>query len=103
MSREMDKRDYNVKKLTPAREEEFNKVAATVSDQLPGSHRVKIARFDPRTGNPGSLRSEAAPAETGDYVQRALDHVRGIGQALGLTSAQAAEFAADPNYQKTSS
>src|SRR5262249_29645361 len=39
----------------------------------------------------------------GNYVQRALDHVRNIRGALGLTATQSAEFAADPHYQETSS
>src|SRR5262249_43180422 len=33
----------------------------------------------------------------------ALDHARRISPALGLTAAQATDFAADPEYQKTSS
>ncbi|MGH3118463.1 MAG: M36 family metallopeptidase, partial [Gaiellales bacterium] len=68
-----------------------------------GSHRVNIARFEARTGNPAAIVSESAPAEAGNYVQRALDHVRTIGRALGLAATQPAEFIADPNVQTTGS
>jgi extracellular elastinolytic metalloproteinase len=49
------------------------------------------------------VASEHGPAERGNYVQRALDHVRGISRALGLTPTQPVEFVADPDMQATSS
>jgi extracellular elastinolytic metalloproteinase len=103
MSREIDKRDQSVTRATPARERDLCSTAAALSDRLPGRHRIRITRFDDKTGNPAVIESESAPAETGNYVQRALDHVRGIGRALGLTVTQPAEFVADPDYQTTSS
>ena len=103
MAREIDRRDSTVNNVTPAREAEIRSLASAVSDRLPGAHRIRITGFDARTGNPATVSSEAAPAETGNYVQRALDHVRNISRALGLTATQPAEFAADPNIQRTSS
>ena len=47
--------------------------------------------------------SETAPAERGRHIQRALDHVRDIGSALGLAPTQAVEFVADPDIQVASS
>lgn len=103
MSREIDKRDHSRMRATPVRERTLRSTASTISDRLPGSHRIRISRFNSITGNPAAIASENAPAETGNYVQRALDHVRSISRALGLTATQPAEFVADPDYQKTSS
>jgi extracellular elastinolytic metalloproteinase len=103
VSREVDRRDFSVNRVTPARETELNDRARAVSNHLPGEHRVSISGFDPTTGNPATVASEAAPAEQGNYVQRALDHVMGISRALGLAPSQAPEFVADPHVQHTSS
>jgi hypothetical protein len=45
MSRELDRRDFSVNKVTPTRECELHTMASDVSASLPGSHRVQIARF----------------------------------------------------------
>ncbi len=103
MSRGIDRRDFSVNKVTSARESALNSLASEVSDRLPGAHRVRITSFDATTGNPAGVTSESAPAETGNYVQRALDHVRNIGRVLGLTAAQPAEFVPDPHIQNASS
>jgi extracellular elastinolytic metalloproteinase len=103
MSRELDRRDFTQHPNLENREAELRGVAATLSDRLPGPHRIRVARMDPATGNPAAVTSEAAPAETGDYVQRALEHVSRISRALGFLPAQPAEYTADPNPQTTSS
>jgi len=103
MSREIDRRDFSQRRTILNRDAELRSLASAVSDRLPGAHRIRIARFDGVTGNPAAVASEAAPAEAGNYVQRALDHVRGISRALGFTATQPAEFVADPDYQTTSS
>ena len=103
MSRELDCRNYSERKVVPDREAGLRSMASASSDRLPGAHRIRITRFDPTTGNPGAIASEAAPAEKGNYVQRALNHVSGISRALGLTAAQSTAFTADPSYQTTSS
>ncbi|MEN6428245.1 MAG: M36 family metallopeptidase [Phycisphaerales bacterium] len=82
---------------------ELRSLASSASDCLPGAHRVHIARFDAATGNPAAVTSEAAPADSGNYVQRALDHVRQIGRTLGFAATQPVEFVADPEYQTASS
>lgn len=103
MSREIDRRNFSVNKVTPAREAELKSHASEISDRLPGSQRIKIKRFDTTTGNPAVITSEDGPAETGNYIQRALDHVRNISKALGLTATQPNEFVADPHIQRASS
>lgn len=103
MSRELDRRDFTVNKVTPAREAELRSRAADVSNRLPGTHRIRIASFDAVTGNPSVVTSEAAPAESGNYIQRALDHVQQISRALGLEATQPVEFVADPHVQRTTS
>lgn len=103
MSREIDRRDFSQRRTLLNREADLHALASAMSDHLPGAHRIHIARFDAITGNPAAVTSEAAPAEAGNYVQRALEHVRGISRALGLTVTQPAEFVADPGYQTASS
>ena len=103
MSRELDCRDFSSIKLTSAREAELNTLASYVSDSLPGKHRIKITSFDAASGNPSAIASESTQAVKGDYVNRALEHARSIGSALGLAANQAAEFEKDPDFQTTSS
>jgi len=103
MGREIDRRDYTVNRVTAERETELRALASDVSNRLRGPHRVRIASFDAATGNPAVVVSEQAPAATGNYTQRALEHVRNISGALGLVASQPAEYVADPNIQRTTS
>ncbi|HEX2014771.1 MAG TPA: M36 family metallopeptidase, partial [Nitrososphaera sp.] len=103
MGREIDCRNFKVSKVTKAREVELKSLASQVSDRLPGAHRVRIKSLDATTGNPSLVTSESAPAEKGNYIERALNHVTRISRALGFTETQPAEFVADPNIQETSS
>ena len=88
MSREVDRRDNSINRVTPAREVEFRNRAAATSERLPGSHRVLVASLNPSTGNPTAITSEGAPAEDGNYINRATDHVRGLSSVLGLAASQ---------------
>jgi extracellular elastinolytic metalloproteinase len=106
MGREIDSRNFSVDKTEDqeARQSELENIAAEISNSvLPGNHQIRIESFDAATGNPAVIASEAAPAEEGNYVQRALDHVQFISSALGLEPSQPTEFAPDPNVQETSS
>ncbi|MBI1929646.1 M36 family metallopeptidase, partial [Candidatus Poribacteria bacterium] len=103
MSREVDRRNFSVNKITSVRETELHSLASGVSETLPGAHRVRIASFDAVTGNPAVVASESAPAERGNYIQRALDHLRSISGILGFAATQPAEFVADPHIQQASS
>ena len=85
------------------RSAELESLAATISDELSGDHRVSITKFDATTGNPATVTSQSAAAEPDDFVRRALEHVTAISPALGLTASQAPEFVADPTVQETSS
>jgi len=103
MSRELDQRDVTVSRVSSGRGRELRAIVSDLSDHLPGAHRLRIERMDALTGNPAVVTSEHGPAERGNYVQRALDHVRGISRALGLAPTQPVEFVADPDMQSTSS
>ena len=104
MSREKDVREFTASRATPDRREQLTGLATEVSDRLAGSHRVRVAQLDPTTGNPAVLASEGAPAEKGNYVARALQHLQTVAPALGLEAAAASpEFVADPQVQETSS
>ena len=100
---DIDRRRLGVNRVVEARRDELEARAQSVSDALPGSHRVQIDSFDPLTGNAKSVASSGAPAIQGDYVSRALNHVQSIAQVLGLEETQPAEFAADPNMLWTTS
>ena len=102
MSAEIDRRDFSVDKRE-TRQAELENIASQISDNLPEEHRISIESFDGATGNPAAIISESAPAEEGNYVQRALDHVQAISGVLGLVATQPSEFTPDPNVQETSS
>jgi extracellular elastinolytic metalloproteinase len=102
MRQEIDRRDFSVNKVTSEREITLKSLASEVSESLSGEHEIKIASFDATMGNPAMVISKSAPAETGNYIQRALAHVQNISQALGLPATQPAEVV-DPNVQQTSS
>ncbi len=78
MSREVDVRDLSATRMTADREAELRSMASEVSDRLPGAHRVRIRSFDAVTGNAAVVASAAAPAERGNYVNRALAHMQRI-------------------------
>jgi extracellular elastinolytic metalloproteinase len=103
VTREIDRRDFSANKLTRARQDELHARAASISEGMPGQERVRIDSFDALTGNPALVLAEAAPAEQGNYVQRALEYVQRVGGTLGLEATQAPEYAADPHVQQTSS
>jgi extracellular elastinolytic metalloproteinase len=103
MARELDRRESSPPPRIENREEEIRALASEVSDRLPGAHRLRVASFDEATGGAEVVASESAPAEKGDYVRRALDHLQRISPALGLTAGQPAEYSADPTPQTASS
>src|SRR5215213_926037 len=103
MGREIDKRDFGVNRTTTARSNDLSARATLVSESLPGIHTLSIESFDEATGNPKLVASAGAPAEQGNYVQRALSHVQSISTVLGLEETQTPEFLADPNVQVSSS
>ncbi len=102
MSREIDRRDFSADK-SEVRQSELESLASEVSQNLQGDHRIRITNFDAATGNPAAIISEDAPAEEGNYINRALAHVQAISGALGLVETQPTEFAAPPKEQTTSS
>ena len=89
-------------RLDDARREQLHEAATSISDQLPGEHRVQVASFDPATGNAAVVVSSAADPQEGSYVERALQHLQDIGPAVGFSRVQAPEYAADPTDQTTS-
>src|SRR5438128_1637151 len=100
-------REVDVRRVAPSdtgleRERELIRQAERSSAALPGEHEIRVERLDPATGNPAVIASVGAPAEAGRYVERALEHVQSIDQALGLAAAQTPEFRADPEVQRTS-
>jgi extracellular elastinolytic metalloproteinase len=102
MSREVDRRRRRTGLVTPEREARLHDLAAEVSaERLAGEHHLEVTAVDFTTGNPATVRSEAAPAEPGNYVQRALEHLQQAGPALGLEPAQPTEYLVDPAPQRT--
>jgi extracellular elastinolytic metalloproteinase len=101
MSREVDRRRRRTGLVTPEREARLRDLASEVTERLPGEHRLEVAAVDATTGNPATVVSEAAPAEQGNYIQRALDHLRAAGPVLGLEETQPTEYVVDPSTQRT--
>jgi extracellular elastinolytic metalloproteinase len=102
MSREIDLRQELGDVLTPQRESSLREAAREFSRELPGDQQVRIEAFDPATGNPSVIVSEDAPRGEGDFVRRALEHVRGVEGLLGFAAEQPAEFVPDPGVPETS-
>lgn len=105
MIQEIDLRNRTENRTMNDRMDYFESKAEAVSDGLPGDHEVHIEGFDV-TGSPANVVSDAAPAEKGNYVQRALSHVQAISPVLGLAAddtASTPEFIPDADYQETSS
>jgi len=61
MSRELDVRDFTRNRVTPQRTMELQALAAKISDSLPGTHRIRVERMDPATGNAAHIVSDASP------------------------------------------
>jgi extracellular elastinolytic metalloproteinase len=102
MSREVDRRRRRPGMVTPERAARLRELAAEVSERLPGEQRLEVAAVDATTGNPAAVLSASAPAQRGNYVQRALAHLQATGRALGLEETQASEYVVDPSEQRTS-
>lgn len=103
MGRELDQRNFSVSRITSARQREITMRTREVSANLSGEHRLRIAKFDPTTGNSAVVVSEAAPVIQGNYVQRSLEHLHTISPSLGLAPTQPVEFVPDHHIQRTSS
>jgi extracellular elastinolytic metalloproteinase len=103
MTREIDLRNQSINRITSTRNNELIRAAREVSDMLAGEHTLSIESFDVATGNANLINSESAPAEKGNYVQRALNFVQEISPVLGFAPTQAPDFVPDPQIQTLSS
>jgi extracellular elastinolytic metalloproteinase len=101
MSREIDRREFTTDAVAPETEESFSVLARDVSERLPDDHRVEVTSFDHTTGVPRVVASVAAPAEKGNFVARAVDHVQTIAPIFGLVAAEP-EYVPDEEVQRTS-
>ena len=108
MPKSIDTRDFTYSRDAS----NFAAEAATVSETLPGNHRVSVERVNPFTGSAESLRSVNAgstfsamsalgPAvET--LIEMALGHLQTAAAALGFAATQRVEFVPDPHVKETS-
>ena len=103
MSRELDRRSFGGQRLTPAREAQLRARATSEGQALAGAPEVRIDQFDAVTGNPAITLGAAPEAKSTHYVERALEHLRGVSGTLGFADTQPAEFTPDPSVQTTSS
>jgi hypothetical protein len=86
MCRELDVRDFTRNRVTLQRAMELQSLAVAISDRLPGTHRITVERLDPVTGNAAHIVSQGAPpSRDGDFLREALDHVRTVAPAMGIT------------------
>jgi hypothetical protein len=104
---EIDKRNFSANRATDERQNQLNSAAEEVSEKLPGSHKIKIDKFDKTTGNFAEILSESAPIpqdpkEKTNYVKRAEQYLHTLTPALGFERNQPAEFKMDPVVQSTS-
>ncbi len=102
MGREFDCRNFDLNHASASRESELLNLVESVSNRLAESHRVRIERFGAMRGNPVRVISEGSPGESGNYIQRAVSHIKDISPILGFAADQLVEFVADEDYQTTS-
>ncbi|HET6889846.1 MAG TPA: M36 family metallopeptidase [Pyrinomonadaceae bacterium] len=108
MPKEIDTRDFTFSRVP----DNFAAVAESVSNDLPGDHRVIADRVNRFTGSTDNLRSVNAPvqfeAATGApmsdaaLIGRALEHVKSVAPALGFAPTEQPEFVPDPHVKTTS-
>ena len=103
MRKDIDKRQFSKDKLTESRQHELTQYAKEISKNLPGEHNISIEEFNGPTANAAKVKSHSAPAEKGNYVERALQHLQTSKEGLGMAPSQAAEYAVNPMVQSTSS
>jgi extracellular elastinolytic metalloproteinase len=108
MARSIDTRDFSFNRTVS----NFAEAASTVSDELPGNHRVSAERVDPFTGSVQNVRSVNAgsafasarglgPADN-ELLKLALEHVQVIAPVMGFASSERVEYVPDPHVKKTS-
>jgi extracellular elastinolytic metalloproteinase len=107
MPKKIDTRDFSFNKVA-----NNAAVADSVSDNLPGDHRVTVDKVNPFTGSTDNLRSENAPSDfapapgqkidNATLVNAALEHVENVAPALGFGPTEKPEFVPDPYVKETS-
>ena len=103
MGKELDRRDYTANRATEARKVSADASATRASETLPGSETVRVASLSAVTGNPAVIASASAPAEKGNYVERAASHLNRLHAVMGFSAAETPEFVPDDHAQETSS
>lgn len=108
MPKYIDKRDFSFNRITT----NFAAEATSVSDDLPGNHRVNVERVNPFTGSAEQLRSvnagSAFAAMPGfgptaqSLIEMAQEHLRVTAPAIGFGPGERVEFVPDPNVKETS-
>jgi len=99
--REVDVREFAPRRLTDASCRALHARAEAVSDQLAGAHRIRITGFNTFTGTPSTVVSDDAPSCTGDWMQRAFDHVQSVSAALSPGTARVPQFQPIPHVAET--
>ncbi len=103
MGKELDRRDYTINRATEARKVTADASASVASEKLPGSETVRVASLSAVTGNPAAIASASAPAEKGNYVERAASHLNRLHAVMGFSATETPEFVPDDHAQETSS
>lgn len=108
MPKYVDKRNFTFSRATT----NFAAEAMSVSDALPGNHRVSVERVNPFTGSAEKMRSvnagSAFAAASGfgptdqSLIEMAQKHLRQTAAALGFGPGERVEFVPDPHVKETS-
>ncbi|MGH9901541.1 MAG: hypothetical protein ACRD68_06965, partial [Pyrinomonadaceae bacterium] len=108
MPKSVDKRDFSFSRAPS----NFAAEAMTVSEALPGNHRVSVERVNPFTGSAEQLRSvnagSAFAAMPGfgptdqSLVETAQAHLQATATAIGFKPGERVEFVPDPHVKETS-
>ena len=102
MVHEIDTRNFSYNRADETRVNELSSFASSVSEQLPGDHRVSVSFLNSLTGTPNVLKSSNAPSTSGSLIDQALQHVQQTSRALGFAPSEPVEFVPDPTVEQTS-
>lgn len=108
MAKCVDKRNFGFNRDTT----NFATAALSVSDSLPGNHRVSVERVNPFTGSAEQLRSVNAGSAFADIaglgpspqslIEMAQSHLQATASAIGFGPGERVEFVPDPHVKETS-
>jgi hypothetical protein len=116
MAKDLDTRNFAYDRTTDTGIGDLSGFAETVSYNLPGEHKVNIARMNSWTGCPDQLISTKATSSvdvksirktpevlSSALIDQAVEHVKATALALGFAAAEPPDLVPDPHVEELNS